>query len=814
AGLRGMSAVAAVTDVQFVQADAEPLIVERLNASASLADGAGVLEVNGLGSVGRLPAIIAGRFAFDDALSDDADPWWLTPEGRLDLTIPTQALSVVAPEIARTNRQGLALVIGETMDIALEAAGDSLTLSGGGASGAASAEVVASTSGGDLTVESGSVLVSITQEDIRQATLAQAATGGNERLVGPSAGVAIASNAELSLTLGSFGLIENGRFAPIGSPEVRLAASGDIEGLREGTITGSDGLPRRIREGVIGVEGLLVEGTLPVGALFGGGAASLVGTVQGSITGEAGQPITQLVGKVAADLAAGALAGPVSLHIDVVEADTALLDDSLRTDSFIAGLFGASASAAIELAGIGEGRSVRDAGLTVSVASPRLAFSEPMAFDIRPDRIALAAGTEVRYTVDPIFATRHALNQQPGEERVRLAEAVDLTMVVDRLTIGRDGRPFRPGVFDAHASITAPGLVIDQRQEVEQGGDIMAAPWVRSDFGAISGEVSTDPDTGATLTLSTGEGQEPSLLAEVSLRGVSAGTPSLSLLMEGRQIPTRLIDGAADLDGGLAEVMGPLTEVRLDVQEFNGDAGKVNFAIIGDRASASVIGRIEGGVFRNEDPVVARIDEIRPQLGSRIARAVPALGRVTKSREDGPATLEATSVEFTLGEEQRLRGLDADFTIDVGTARFQASRAFGDVLIFARQKNDTEIGRRLEPMTGTLRDGVLEYDPLELPLGEFTISSEGSYDLVTRRTDVMTAIPLGALSDKAMGELNTGLGSQLSRLIPGLRELTMVPWRVKGVPGNLTITPDVEEFTRQLTRTINPVNIIGNIFGL
>ncbi|MEO1688237.1 MAG: penicillin-binding transpeptidase domain-containing protein, partial [Pseudomonadota bacterium] len=42
-------------------------------------------------------------------------------------------------------------------------------------------------------------------------------------------------------------------------------------------------------------------------------------------------------------------------------------------------------------------------------------------------------------------------------------------------------------------------------------------------------------------------------------------------------------------------------EVRLDVQEFNGDAGKVNFAIIGDRASASMIGRIEGGVFRNED---------------------------------------------------------------------------------------------------------------------------------------------------------------------------------------------------------------------
>ncbi|MEL6796846.1 MAG: hypothetical protein AAFO89_08480, partial [Planctomycetota bacterium] len=160
-----------------------------------------------------------------------------------------------------------------------------------------------------------------------------------------------------------------------------------------------------------------------------------------------------------------------------------------------------------------------------------------------------------------------------------------------------------------------------------------------------------------------------------------------------------------------------------------------------------------------------------------------------------------------------IRGLDADIVVDVGTARFQASRAFGDVLVFARQRADNEVGRRLEAMTGTIRGGVLDYDPLELPLGEFTITSAGTYDFASRRTNVMTAIPLGALSDKAMGELNTGLGSALSRVVPGLRELTMVPWRVKGTPGNLTITPDIEEFTRQITRTINPVNIIGNIFG-
>ncbi|MEM9662794.1 MAG: hypothetical protein AAF937_10860 [Planctomycetota bacterium] len=812
-GLVGFDAAVAIGDLSARSGAGADASIERINASLSLGQGVRVAELNGLGSFGGSPLVLGGRLQFDapDTGLDRPAIWWLDPEGRVDVTLPAELFSLVAPELAAGSRDILALTVGDALEVSLTAAGGTLAVAAEGSGGGTRFELAAASEGRDLRVESVSAVADITDEAIRQLRLSRLASGQQVN-VGPSAGATIASEARVALDVGSFGLLEDGSWNPSGNAELRLSASGAIDGLRDATVMGSDGLPRRSREGAIGVRGLVLRSTLPMGALLSDRSASLSGEVSGSLIGDGDSVITEVVGSLNAEVASGVLAGPVALRIQAPSIDAASLDDSLRTDSFVSGLLGASASASVELAGIGEAGTIMDAGLTIAISSPRLRTDGPLAFDIRPDRVVLASPARVRYDANPVFATRHALNQSPGEERVRLAEPVQIEINVDRLAIARGGKPFRPGVFDAHAELASPRLVFQQRVEVEQGDDITAAPWITSDFSPIVGELMTDADSGARLVLNAGN-DEHSLLAEIGLRGVSEGSPVLGVVVEGRRVPSRLLDGLGNFGGGLAEILGPTTQVRLAVNELSRTAGGVNFSLIGDRASASMIGRIEDGVFRNEDPIVAQIDVIRPQLGARLSRAVPVLGRVTKSREDGPATLTVTNVAFTLGEEPGIRGLDADIVIDVGTARFQASRAFGDVLVFARQRADNEVGRRLEAMTGTIRGGVLDYDPLELPLGEFTITSAGTYDFTTRRTNVMTAIPLGALSDKAMGELNTGVGSSLSRIIPGLRELTMVPWRVKGTPGNLTITPDIEEFTRQITRTINPVNIIGNIFG-
>lgn len=803
-------AAMAVTGLELAADDGDRTELERLNIAMAFAPEGRSVELNGLGSVGERPVVLGGRLDFDSqsAATGDAPIWWLSPRGRVDLTVPTSAAALVARDDFLMWSDAVSLTIGDALNTSVVADDGVMILTATGSSQAAAAELVARTGDRSLRVERGSLEARVTEEAIRQIRLARVT-----RSEGPPQRPMIASDASLSIDLGAFGLMTDGRFAPSGSATVRLEASGAISGLHETTIIGSDSLPRRVREGMAGLDAFMVESQLPIGALFSGETAALGGSLRGTLTGEEGRAIAQLAGTIEAQLAAGALDGPLALNVDLLSIDTALLDDSLRTDSFMSGLLGASASASLQLSGIGEAMSVSDAGLTVSVDSPRLSVEEPMVFDIQPDRMRLSGASRVRVMLDPVFATRHLLHQSPGEERVRLAEAIDASLVVDRLTLARGGTPFLPGVFDAHAEVSAPRIIVDQREEVDISADITAAPWLRTDLSPLTGSVVTGTEAGAVLRLNAGTEGASSLVAEISLRGVTAGMPVLGVVVEGVGIPSRLMDGLGDFEGGLAEILGPTARFRVAVQELSRDSGTVNASIVGDRASASLIGRVDDGVFRNEDPVMAQVDVIRPQLGARMSRAIPALGRVTKSREDGPATLTATNVSFALGQDPRLRGFDADFVIDVGTARFRASRAFGDVLILARQRAESEVGRRLEPMTGTIRGGLLSYEPLKLPLGEFTITSEGSYDLVTRQTDVMTAIPLGALSDQAMGELNTGLGSQLSRLLPGVRGLTMVPWRVRGVPGELTITPDINEFRRQITRTINPVNIIGNIFG-
>ncbi len=809
-GLTALDASLGLDRLSVMGPSGRGVLFERLDASATIDGARGSVEINGLGSVGESPLLAGGRLAFLTRAqdTDTFDVWRSSPEGRIDLTLPAMLAEVLAPDAVTGWRDVLELAVGDTIEVAF-IAGEQLTLEAAGTSGATSARLDASFDAGSLAITSGTLRTRITEEAVRQLRLERLARSGVS-VQGP----VLTSQAELELSLSGFGLLEKGRLAPTGSTAIRLTASGTVEGLRPGTVMGSDGLPRRVRTGEIGIEGLIVEGELPVGAILGGEAAELTGSMRGTATGEGGAPIGQLTGTVAAGFASGALAGPISVSVELPDVDTALIDDSLHTDSFFSGLLGAGASVSLELAGLGEAGRVSDAGLSLAIDAPRLSTDAPVVLDIRPDRIELAHPIAAHWKLDPVFATRHLMNQRAGLEQVKLAETFDMRIGLEELTLGRGGKPFRPDVFNARVDLAAPRLWIDQREEVAADADASIARWIRSDLSPVTGQLVSAEGEGATLTLTAAEGAEQSLLARLNLRGVNVGRPTLNVLIEGRRIPTQCVDGAAGLEGALAEMIGPFTQIRLAVQDLTRDSGSVNVSVVGERASARLFGRVEDGVFRNEDPLEVQVDVIRPQLGSRISRAVPALGRVTKSREDGPATLTATSIELPITDEQPLRGLDADFIIDIGTARFRASRAFGDLLLIAQQKTDTEVGRKLEPMTGTVRDGLLSYERLKLPLGEFTLTSEGTYDLLTKQVDVVTSVPLGALSDRAMGDLNTGLGTQLSRLLPGVRDLTMVPWRVTGVPGELRIQPDIEEFSRQLTRTLNPVNILGNVFGV
>jgi hypothetical protein len=90
----------------------------------------------------------------------------------------------------------------------------------------------------------------------------------------------------------------------------------------------------------------------------------------------------------------------------------------------------------------------------------------------------------------------------------------------------------------------------------------------------------------------------------------------------------------------------------------------------------------------------------------------------------------------------------------------------------------------------------------------------GEIDLPQQRLNVVTWIPVGALTDQAAGMFNTGLGSLLGRAVPEFERLTMAPWRTSGSFGNTTTLPAPALFAENVGgRLLRPDKMIRDIFS-
>jgi hypothetical protein len=779
------------------------LVIDRLDLAGGVGGGSGVIEVNGSGSFGGGPMLAAGRLTAADLIGADGmvRPLRSVLSGRVDLTgVPVSLVELGAPR--SVSELGVEL-IGATLDAALTAEAGRIEFRAGDADGRLVAQAQGDVGGGGASVRGGSVRLVVDPERARQAQLRRVQDG---RDPGPR----LTAPAEVGLTFTGFEVASDDAVRLGGSSTVRVEASASLVGLTLGTEAGPDGSAVVRRSGELGVDGLSIESVVPVGALAGGESAELRGTVRGVLSGRGGQPMGRVEGDLSAGFAAGSLDGAVTVELRLSDVDAGALDEALLTDGLVSGAVGARGTVSGRLGGIAEGGGVRDAGLEVSLESPRLRTLEPVTLDVRADRVSLSRPAALAWTIDPVFATRHLLHQEAGAERVGLRDRAEVLVQLDALSLGRGADPFDPGVFAASGRVGAPSLAVQWRRE---GAEVRA--WDATELGPLSGTITADNGGSVVVSLDLAPGTDHRIDADATVHPPhgAGGGPSVDVLIEAPRLPTMLVDGALDLSGGLAEVIGPTTTLRVFAQGLSRESGKLNVSANGDRAAATVIGEVRGGVFHSTEPITAEVSAIRPELGSRLSRVVPVLGEVTKQVGDGPATARIENLSVPLHGASPLSGLEADFTIDIGTARFRTSTAFGSLLRLAQQKTDGEVGRRVEPMIGTVRGGVIRYERFSVPLGEFTLRSEGSYDLGTSRVDVTTFVPVGALSDQAMGLLNTGLGSQLARVIPGLERLTMIPWRVKGLPGELSVQPDLETLRRDLTRSLNPINLINGVLG-
>ena len=147
--------------------------------------------------------------------------------------------------------------------------------------------------------------------------------------------------------------------------------------------------------------------------------------------------------------------------------------------------------------------------------------------------------------------------------------------------------------------------------------------------------------------------------------------------------------------------------------------------------------------------------------------------------------------------------------IDPGEARFGTSTFFGQLLDLAKITKGGQLGKQLDPLVLTITDGVAAYPRYKIPLGEFTIESEGSVDLGKRTVNVVTWVPLGNLTDQAAGMFgaNIGLGGLVGEA-PILDKASMVPFRTRGSYDDPKTSADLDLFAKNVLKQVNPVDLL------
>lgn len=288
-------------------------------------------------------------------------------------------------------------------------------------------------------------------------------------------------------------------------------------------------------------------------------------------------------------------------------------------------------------------------------------------------------------------------------------------------------------------------------------------------------------------------------------------------------VPTALVDVLAKKDGLLVEALGPVIELNLIAERYpllgkpvEGIApGLLDLQAKSARANASVKGSINDAVLVCEQPVSANLYEISAALAGRVVKGLPLLGTFEKMREDRPASITGTGLRVPLNND--MSKLGGQIVIDPGQLRFGAGSAFTKLLNMAKIKSSGTGGTRLDPLTITVTEGVATYPKWRVPLGEFTLETEGTVDLVNRKVDVVTWIPLGALADEAAGIFNSGAGGKLNQIlgdaVPVLDAASMLPFRTKGSMDDPDTGPDLELFGKTFVKSLRPDKLIEKGLG-
>jgi hypothetical protein len=225
-------------------------------------------------------------------------------------------------------------------------------------------------------------------------------------------------------------------------------------------------------------------------------------------------------------------------------------------------------------------------------------------------------------------------------------------------------------------------------------------------------------------------------------------------------VPTSLIDALAGTNGWLTRMLGEEVSVeKLVVERAPLEGGTVSMDLAspasrahlsGSFQDAKQDGQLVDGYFVLDEGGFIELSKFDESFTKSIYDVVPIFGELKRDPEaDRASRIDIRSGRFPLnGAVEDVR---FDLSADPGSVQYGLSGPIQSVLKMTGQNAMGQMGARIQPFDVRMAKGVINYDKLAVPLGEFTFTSEGEINLLKQVKNIFVFMPAGAFAAEAFG---------------------------------------------------------------
>ncbi len=669
----------------------------------------GKSKVQGGGTI-TIPGLIA---ALDG--TGAWDPGSLAPSGTLAFDeVPS---GILAQGIAMANLEGL-----DAQAIARDIAGDALSVKLNLAPDGDALRATVSADGARLTVSGNAVVAQSLQEAALDAQIKLSRPSGESVLR-----AVLPDMAETISIAGTTALRVNATMNPGGAIQTRVLVPTMV-------LRGLDEQDLRFRVdtnvGMTGADGAL---TLRTETTIENASRAIIGQITANLERDASEAMTGTI------FAEGL--------------QPAWADSLLGTVDLYDGLLGSEVGFSGDVATSGNATTIN-----AKLQAPTLSQVSALALRLVDGAVVLDKPFRAKWTGDKDWLNGR-LTRTLGEEAPTLNGPLGVDLRLRALSI-----PAAQGTEGIRFALDVIGR-IDTMDLVMPGGEQRAYQQVQ--IVARSTEDATGVKVVARGDVRIGDGEPVRAInLTADIRSVSDGkrlTPGKAYAdVQGRidHVPTSLIDAMAGTNGWLTRMLGEEVSVeKLVVERAPLEGGTVAMELASPASRAHLSGSFQDvkqdgqlvdGFFVLDEGGYIELSKFDESFTKSIFDVVPIFGELKRDpNADRASRIDIRSGRFPLNgaiEEVRF-----DLSADPGSVQYGLSGPIQSVLKMTGQNAMGQMGARIQPFDVRMARGVINYDKLAVPLGEFTFTSEGEINLLKGVKNIFVFMPAGAFAAEAFG---------------------------------------------------------------